>query len=110
METQVASGEGEVLWRPTPAQAESTRLAAYQRWLAAERGLHLPDYAALWLWSVNDIEAFWQSIWDFFDVQGDGSRMPVLASRAMPGADWYPNTRLNYAEHVFRHANPTGPR
>ena len=56
METQAVIGEGDVLWQPTPAQAESTRLAAYQRWLAAEHGLHLPDYAALWSWSVNDIE------------------------------------------------------
>ena len=112
METQLASGEGEVLWQATPAQAEATRLAAYQRWLnakGAERGLQLPDYAAMWAWSVNDIEGFWQSIWDFFEVQGDGSRQPVLASQAMPGADWYPNVRLSYAEHVFRHATAQRP-
>jgi acetoacetyl-CoA synthetase len=109
METQLASGEGEVLWQPTPAQADATRLAAYQRWLAQERGLRLPDYAALWQWSVDDIETFWQTIWDFFDVQADGSRQPVLASRTMPGAEWYPNARLNYAEHVFRHADPNAP-
>ena len=103
--TQVA-GEGEVLWRPTPAQIEPTRLAAYQRWLAAERGLRFDDYAALWQWSVDDIETFWQTIWDFFDVQADGSCQPVLASHDMPGAAWYPNARLNYAEQVFRHATP----
>ena len=109
MDTSRASGEGDVLWQPTPAQAESTRLAAYQRWLAQERGLHLPDYAALWQWSVSDIEAFWQSIWDFFEVRSDGARQPVLASTAMPGAEWYSNARLNYAEHVFRHASAERP-
>mgnify|MGYP000081181562 CR=1 FL=1 len=86
MKTELASGEGDLLWQPTPAQSDATRLAAYQRWLAAERGVQLPDYAALWQWSVDDIERFWESIWDFFDVQADGSRQPVLASKAMPGA------------------------
>ena len=109
MKTELASGEGEVLWQPTPAQSDATRLAAYQRWLAAERGVQLPDYAALWQWSVDDVERFWESIWDFFDVRADGSRQPVLASKAMPGADWYPNARLNYAEHVFRHARADAP-
>ena len=109
MKTELASGEGDLLWQPTPAQSDATRLAAYQRWLAAERGVQLPDYAALWQWSVDDIERFWESIWDFFDVQADGSRQPVLASKAMPGADWYPNARLNYAEHVFRHARADAP-
>jgi acetoacetyl-CoA synthetase len=109
MQTPSASGEGDVLWQATPEQADSTRLAAYQRWLAAERGLHFDDYATLWHWSVSDIETFWQTIWDFFDVQADGSCEPVLASQAMPGAEWYPNARLNYAEHVFRHANADAP-
>jgi acetoacetyl-CoA synthetase len=105
MDTKLAAGEGDVLWQPTPAQIEPTQLAAYQRWLAQNRGLRFDDYAALWAWSVDDIATFWQTIWDFFDVQADGAREPVLASQKMPGAEWYPNTRLNYAEHVFRHAN-----
>jgi acetoacetyl-CoA synthetase len=109
METPSASGEGDVLWQPTPAQADATRLAAYQRWLAQERGLRFADYAALWQWSVNDLETFWQSIWDFFEVQADGSREPVLGAQSMPGAEWYPNARLNYAEHVFRHATSERP-
>ena len=107
--TAPAAVEGEVLWQPTPAQIEPTQLAAYQRWLAAERGLHFADYAALWQWSVADIETFWQTVWDFFAVQADGSREPVLASHQMPGATWYPNARLNYAEHVFRNASSAAP-
>ena len=99
----------EILWTPSAAQVEATRLAAFQRWLAAERGLQFDDYQALWQWSTDDIEVFWQSIWDFFDVQADGSCSPVLASTDMPGADWFPNARLNYAEHVFRNAADSRP-
>jgi acetoacetyl-CoA synthetase len=109
MEAQRSMGEGDVLWQATPAQAAQTRLASYQRWLAANRGVDLQAYADLWSWSVGDIECFWQTVWDFFDVQADGSPEPVLASTAMPGAEWYPNARLNYAEHVFRQATTERP-
>ena len=97
-----ANAPGAVLWTPRPDQVESTRLAAYMRWLAAEKRLNFDDYAALWRWSVENLETFWESVWDFFDVQADGSRAPVLGVSTMPGAQWYPKARLNYAEHVFR--------
>jgi acetoacetyl-CoA synthetase len=92
----------EILWTPRPDQIEPTRLAAYMRWLAEHRGLDFDGYAALWQWSVDELEAFWQSIWDYFAILADGACEPVLGSQAMPGAQWYPNARLNYAEHVFR--------
>src|SRR3954467_3113334 len=71
------------------------------RWLRAERGLSFDDYHQLWQWSVDDLDGFWSAIWEFFEVQADGDPSPVLASREMPGAQWFPNTSLNYAEHVF---------
>ena len=76
-------------------------MTEFMRWLEAERGLSFPDYDALWRWSVDDLDGFWRAIWDFFDVQADGDPSPVLASREMPGARWFPNVCLNYAEHVF---------
>jgi acetoacetyl-CoA synthetase len=100
---------GAVLWSPRPAQIEATRLAAYMRWLATERGLNFDSYDALWQWSVDELELFWQSIWDFFDVQADGACDPVLGAWTMPGAKWYPNAQLNYAEHVFRCATDERP-
>lgn len=109
VEENTTSTQGEVLWTPRPDQIEPTRLAAYMRWLAAERGLKFDSYDALWRWSVDELEAFWQSIWDYFDVQADGRCEPVLGSAAMPGAQWFPNTRLNYAEHVFRQASEERP-
>ena len=98
-----------ILWQPTLAQTDATQLAAYQRWLDTTYGLRFDSYAALWQWSVDDIERFWQTIWDFFDMQAEGSRDPVLATHAMPGAVWYPNARLNYAEHIFRNATDARP-
>jgi acetoacetyl-CoA synthetase len=82
-------------------------MTEYMRWLAEDRGLHFGGYDELWRWSVDEIEAFWDSIWDFFGVQADGDRSEVLTGHAMPGARWFPGTRLNYAEHVFADKDPT---
>ncbi len=60
------------------------------------------DYEDLWRWSVDDLEGFWAAVWTYFDVQADGSPDRVLGSREMPGAQWFPDVSLNYAEHVFR--------
>ena len=67
------------------------------------------DYAQLWRWSVEDLDRFWLSIWSFFDVQAVGCREPALGRLTMPGAEWFPNARLNFAEHVFRNATPEQP-
>ncbi len=109
MEAARLAGEGDLLWEPSPAQKESSRLAHYMRWLADERGQRFDTYQALWQWSVDDLEPFWDSVWDYFDVQADGNRQPVLSTHQMPGAQWYPNTRLNYAEHTFRMATTERP-
>jgi acetoacetyl-CoA synthetase len=58
-------------------------------------------YPDLWRWSVDDLEAFWNSIFDYFRVEYDGERGPALASREMPGAEWFPGVRLNWAERAF---------
>src|ERR1044072_5601794 len=78
---------------PPPELVERDVMTRYMR----ERGFD--DYAALWQWSVDDLEGFWGSIWDFFGVAGSYHR--VLASREMPGAQWFPGTQVNYAEHLF---------
>jgi acetoacetyl-CoA synthetase len=91
-----------ILWRPTEASLEQANLTGYMRWLATERGLEFDDYDALWRWSVQDIEAFWQSIWDFFDVAPGTTPSAMLGRREMPGATWFPGATLNYAEHALR--------
>jgi len=97
----VSGDAPEKLWEPPAELVERARLTEFMRWLEAERGLRFDDYDALWRWSVDDLDGFWAAIWDFFEVRGDGDRATVLASRDMPGARWFPDTRLNYAEHVF---------
>jgi acetoacetyl-CoA synthetase len=94
--------EAEVLWAPSPEMVERSQLTRYITWLAENRDLHFDDYAALWRWSVTEVEEFWRTIWDYFDVVSDTPPDEVLPERVMPGANWFPGTQLNYAEHIFR--------
>jgi acetoacetyl-CoA synthetase len=98
--------EGDLLWTPSPGRIAKSHLTAYLRWLERERGLKFEDYHALWRWSMTEIEAFWQSIWDYFRIQSSAPCEKVLVSRKMPGAQWFPGARLNYAEHALRNARP----
>ena len=77
-------------------------MTRYMRWLTAERGRPFDDYGALWEWSVTELEDFWASIWDFFEVQASAPYSKVLPERVMPGARWFGGAELNYAEHIFR--------
>jgi acetoacetyl-CoA synthetase len=97
----VNAANGELLWEPSAELVERSRLAGFMRWLERDRGLSFDGYDELWRWSVDDLDGFWGAIWDFFGVQADGKRGAVLGAREMPGAQWFPGTRLNYAEHVF---------
>jgi acetoacetyl-CoA synthetase len=94
--------EAEVLWTPSAEMVESSRLTRYMRWLAERRDLHFEDYGELWSWSVTELEDFWATIWEHFEVIADGKHDQVLAERVMPGARWFEGTQLNYAEHIFR--------
>src|SRR5258707_12041041 len=88
-----------LLWQPSRQRRERATLSRYMRWLRAERGGDAEDYDALWRWSVEEVDAFWASIWDFFYVQSAAPYDRVLGRREMPGAEWFPGTRLNHAEH-----------
>jgi acetoacetyl-CoA synthetase len=94
--------EGTLLWAPSDAAKSRTQLSRYMRWLEAERGLSFSRYDELWQWSVSDLEGFWESIWEYFDVAAKAPPTSVLSSRKMPGARFFPGATLNYAEHALR--------
>ncbi len=84
-----------LLWTPSADRIERAAITAFAR----TQGLY-GDYDELWRWSVDDIERFWASVWDYFEVDGDYER--VLGSRQMPGAEWFPGTEVSFAAHIFR--------
>jgi len=87
------------------APATPPRITAYQQWLAQRHGLRFATYDDLWRWSTTDLRAFWQSIWDWFDIESPTPHRAVLEAEVMPGARWFSGAQLNYARQVLRHAD-----
>jgi acetoacetyl-CoA synthetase len=82
------------------------QIRLYQNWLRDARGLHFETYNDLWRWSITDLDAYWQSIWDYFGMQSPTPHTAVLERNAMPGAVWFVGAQANYAQQVFRHVAP----
>src|SRR5919107_620785 len=93
---------GRVLWTPPADIRQTSRVGQYMTWLQETRGLDFADYSALWQWSVSDLEAFWRSIWDYFQITSHTDPVATLPDPTMPGATWFPGATLNYAENVLR--------
>ena len=91
------------LWQPAPEQIASTNMTRFAREAALRWGRNFEDYAELHRWSVEAPEEFWLNIWDWTGVIGTGDTDPVVVDREqMPGARWFPNTRLNFAQNLLR--------
>jgi acetoacetyl-CoA synthetase len=81
------------------------QIRLYQDWLRTQRGLTFDDYDALWHWSTGDLPAFWQSVWDYFELQSPTPHQAVLTDARMPGARWFEGAQVNYARQVLRHVD-----
>ena len=92
-----------MLWAPSPAVIEPARITAYQRWLAAERGVSTTGYSELWDWSVREPGPFWDSVWDYFGVLGERGTGPAVTGQ-LPDATWFAEATLNYARNALRAA------
>jgi acetoacetyl-CoA synthetase len=73
--------EGTLLWEPSEKVVANANLTHYMAWLVRERGLRFAGYDALWSWSVNHVAAFWESIWDYFDVTASAEPEAISAQR-----------------------------
>src|SRR5581483_2004515 len=110
MPSTAKTSSSDVLWAPPADVADHSRIGRYRRWLEEHRGLTFAGYHDLWDWSVTDLDAFWTTIWEYFDVgppvvrSSTPAPAPALAERIMPGARWFPTARLNYAAHLLREA------
>jgi acetoacetyl-CoA synthetase len=98
------SVDGQLLWTPSPERMQASRMAHYMSWLRSERGLDFASYAELWRWSVDELDDFWSSLWDYFDI-GPRTFSCVLEQRSMPGARWFPGATLSYVDRL-RQAPP----
>ena len=87
---------GRPLWTPDPERAARTGMARFMR-LAGKR-----DYAELHRWSIEHAEDFWELVWKFGEVRGEPGLRRLINGGRMPGAQWFPEAKLNFAENLLR--------
>jgi acetoacetyl-CoA synthetase len=85
------------LWSPSPGRAAGSNLAAFMA-----RAGRTGEYEALHRWSIDDREAFWNGVWDFCGVQGTKGARTLVDGERMPGARFFPDGRLNFAQNLLR--------
>ncbi len=90
-----------LLWQPSSERIEHASITAFTRRIRAEFGVALPDYHALWRWSIEHREAFWRAVWDFTGIIGERGERTVIDPERMPGARWFPDATLNFAENLL---------
>ncbi len=91
------------LWQPSEARKQSSNLHAFMEQVREDWGVEAKDYFELYDWSVTEVEKFWSSVWDFCGVIAETRGERVLADGGkMPGAQFFPDARLNFAENLLR--------
>lgn len=90
------------LWAPTSDFILHSNISDYIRWLKDDKNLVFPDYDELWQWSVEQTDAFWSSLFQYFNILHDGDFSQVTNGKPMPNTEWFPGVSLSYAEHIFR--------
>src|SRR5690625_7191028 len=89
--------EGTILWNPSEAVKEEAEIMKYIKWLNSKKDFSFTTYDELWKWSVNHIEAFWDSVWEYFEVTSSTPYKSVMEEQSMKGATWFSVARHNNA-------------
>lgn len=93
----------EALWQPSADTIANARMTDFLQQVNTEKEVALANYHDLYEWSVENNESFWSMIWDHFDVIGTKGDTVVVDKDKMPGAQWFPDAKLNFAENLLRH-------
>src|SRR5690625_4305185 len=98
--------EGSLLWEPDEQRKQQANITHYMKWLKQHKNIVFDDYHTLWKWSTDEVEIFWESLWEYFDIQADQPYQTILTTEEMPGAKWFPEATINYTEHIFKNRDP----
>lgn len=92
----------EPLWTPTADRIAASRITAFTDSLSKKYCQRFPDYWSLWRWSIANKEVFWRELWDFCGIVGDKGERTLVDGHLMPGAAWFPDAQVNFAENLLR--------
>lgn len=94
--------EGTLLWEADQKFKDEANITKYLDWLKDNRNKQFIDYNELWQWSVDEVEEFWQTIWNYFKVESPTPYTTVLENRKMPGAKWFSGSTINFTQQILR--------
>ncbi|MGB1476943.1 MAG: acetyl-coenzyme A synthetase N-terminal domain-containing protein, partial [Marinobacter salsuginis] len=94
-----------VVWSPSEDTLANSRMGQFKAWLEQQGFGPFADYHALLQWSIDELETFWQKVWDYCGLVCDTPAKRVLGKRDMPGAEWFPGMKLNFAANLLRLAD-----
>src|SRR5690554_2964508 len=92
-----------IMWQPTPEQIATARMTDFMRTINRNYHTNFTTYAELHAWSVERSDEFWKSIWDYFKIIGERGERIVVNPDQIPGAQWFPDAQLNFAENLLRY-------
>lgn len=101
--------EGTLLWEPTEEQVRHANITYFMEWLNQRKEKDLQTYHQLWEWSVENVAEFWETIWEYYEIEPHQPYDQVLPEKKMPGGEWFPGARLNFADHIFKNMTDKHP-
>ncbi len=93
----------EALWSPGTRRLQEANITRFMQLIRQERDHGVNDYASLYRFSIESPKAFWRAIWEFGGVVGSAGQRTVEDFDRMPGAQWFPDASLNFAENLLRY-------
>ncbi len=98
-----------LLWKPSRKFQEDAELTSYVHWLKENYDLSFSGYQELWEWSVENIPAFWESLWKYFNIISQVPYETVMSKDPMPDTHWFSKSEINFTEHIFRNYTDERP-
>ena len=96
----------EIIWQPSSESEKSSNLSRFIESINQRYSTSIKtEYQDIWDWSVNNVEKFWSLMWDFSEIKGSKGTKITENIRRIPGARFFPDAKLNYAENLLRAAD-----
>jgi len=106
--TAAESPSSQLLWEPSEQKIADANMTAFMAWISERESLDLIDFASFYGWSVDQSETFWRAIWEWSGIIGEGpGEVTLQDGDRMPGASFFPEAKLNFAENLLRRRDDT---
>lgn len=108
-EQSMTAAHNRMMWEPSPDSAQNSRIYKFMQHVNEDYKLDLKSYDDLWKWSTENIGSFWNMFWDFAGITGEKGGEVLTNPQKMPGAEFFPEAHINYAQNMLKFCEPSQP-